>query len=309
MPAKKRVKTSFPWKLPVIIVLVLAVGGIAIKLMTEPSGPAIQPAPEPAVIPQETRPQQQPVTAPRSPDQPPATETDARPQASGGQVEQQPVATLSAAARQDPCEALTARIRELFTYLDEQPYTREYQYGGSMQSVLGGFARKLLENQPVIVQEDRDIFVLARNTAHLFRILGAKNLLFLKSILQEERGRLEHDIALLYRFTVNGCTTGAGFSLPFAGMYDYAAFFLTTVGGRSYLFRRQPDLRFLVEYYSLLIVDEANNRVKNRYGIDILEMLPVLRQDLQQATSLENREEYQQILDNLQRKYQENHGA
>ena len=42
--------------------------------------------------------------------------------------------------------------------------------------------------------------------------------------------------------------------LPLAGLYEYAGYFINTLGGQSYLFRRELYLRVLIRYYCLRLV-------------------------------------------------------
>ena len=56
---------------------------------------------------------------------------------------------------------------------------------------------------------------------------------------------------------------------PSSGFTITPVFFLNTLGGRSYMLRRESKLRMLVSYYAILIVDRANDEKFNRYGIDV----------------------------------------
>jgi hypothetical protein len=63
-------------------------------------------------------------------------------------------------------------------------------------------------------------------------------------------------------------------------LYYYAGFFLNTIGGRAYLFRRALGVRLLCSYYSLLIVHEADKQGKNSYGIDIFPFIAPLGKEI-----------------------------
>lgn len=63
-------------------------------------------------------------------------------------------------------------------------------------------------------------------------------------------------------------------------LYDYAAFFLTTLSGKSYLWRRDSKTRILATYYAVLIVDRANQEKMNRYNVDIKPPVAQLMDDL-----------------------------
>ncbi|MGW8288283.1 MAG: hypothetical protein ACWGOD_08570, partial [Desulfobulbales bacterium] len=82
-----------------------------------------------------------------------------------------------------------------------------------------------------------------------------------------------------------------------------------TLGGQSYLFRRELYLRILVRYYSILIIDRANDMDTNRYGIDIRYTLDSLISEIQGNGGLENRQEYLENLIRLQEHYQDKYGS
>ena len=63
-------------------------------------------------------------------------------------------------------------------------------------------------------------------------------------------------------------------------VYQYAGFFLNTIGGRAYLLRRTPSVRLLVSYYCILIIHEMDKEGKNHLGIDILPFVTTLKQEI-----------------------------
>ena len=71
-------------------------------------------------------------------------------------------------------------------------------------------------------------------------------------------------------------------------LYEYAGFFLNTLGGRNYLMRRNAQLRILTSYYCLLILDKANDETLNRYGIDIRPHIKLVLSEIKNAKSLTN---------------------
>ena len=86
-------------------------------------------------------------------------------------------------------------------------------------------------------------------------------------------------------------------------MYQYAGFFLTTLGGRSYLLRRDSKLRILINYYSILILDLANNEKMNSVGIDIRNHIELLFIDLSNQKGLVYCDGYLNELEALKTKY------
>ncbi|MCI5139568.1 MAG: hypothetical protein D3922_14425, partial [Candidatus Electrothrix sp. AR1] len=75
-------------------------------------------------------------------------------------------------------------------------------------------------------------------------------------------------------------------------------------GGRSYLFRRAPGTRLLVNYYAVLILDQANKKQLNSYGLDIREQLPWLIEEMEANNRLAHRERYLDKLYELAENYQ-----
>jgi hypothetical protein len=86
-------------------------------------------------------------------------------------------------------------------------------------------------------------------------------------------------------------------------MYDYAGFFLNTLGGHSYLYRRNSRIRLLTVYYSILAVHQANVRELNEEGLDLRFFLPLIFSEIQSRNDLLYEEDYLQTLTNLQLQY------
>jgi hypothetical protein len=92
------------------------------------------------------------------------------------------------------------------------------------------------------------------------------------------------------------------------GLYLYAGFFLNTLGGQSYLLRRDPHIRVLLRYYSVLVLDRANNEGVNIYGIDIRYHLNSVIEEMDAAGNLADSQAYISNLLQLQEKYQAEYG-
>jgi hypothetical protein len=147
--------------------------------------------------------------------------------------------------------------------------------------------------------------------AHFFRILGPKDILFLKDVLIHEQELIEPTMALFYKWSEIEAECQANdldIKLPLNGLYEYAGYFINTLGGQSYLFRRALYLRLLIRYYSILIIDRTNNVDANRYGIDIRYTLDSLISEIESSTDLASKNEYLQTLINLQESYQAKYG-
>ena len=114
-------------------------------------------------------------------------------------------------------------------------------------------------------------------------------------------------MALSYRWSEIGQQdpdNNLGLTIPFAPLYEYAGFFINTLGGQAYLFRRDPRIRLLVRYYAVLIIDRANDQHMNRHGIDIRVTIDSLIDEMEATRLLRGREEYLARLVALQTKYQ-----
>jgi hypothetical protein len=215
--------------------------------------------------------------------------------------------------QKNECQTTADRILLFFEYLDRQDYIREYLIKGSTLEHFKGIVSKLIANPPVVVRETDDLFAILDNMAHLFRILGPKDVLLIKDVLIHEREIIEPTMAVFYRWSEleTECTgTDLDLSLPLPGLYEYAAYFINTLGGQAYLFRRELYLRQLLRYYSVLIIDRANKADANRYGIDIRYTLDSLISEMQEGNEgLTNRQVYLENLVRLQKRYQAQYGA
>ena len=217
-------------------------------------------------------------------------------------------------APEQPNECLQTadKIILFFEHLDSQNYIREYSMKGSTRDHMNGIIKKLIANPPVVVRETDDLFAILNNMAHFFRVLGPKDILLIKDILINERELIEPTVALFYKWSEiepDCLNKNLNIKLPLVGLYEYAGYFINTLGGQSYLFRRALHLRLLLRYYSILIIDRANIVDANRYGIDIRYTLDALIAELQTNCDLENRQDYLENLIRLQDSYQAKYGS
>jgi hypothetical protein len=171
--------------------------------------------------------------------------------------------------------------------------------------------RQLLGHPPVVVRETDNLNTIQQNLIHFFRILGPADILTVKEILGSEPRTLEQTMAVLYTWSENypECSTsGEPLALPLENLYEYAGFFLNTLGGRGYLFRRDPGQRLLVQYYAVLILDRAETASLNRYGLDIRPPLAALVKEMENAEYLAGRDHYLEKLYSLEGKYLAKYG-
>lgn len=204
------------------------------------------------------------------------------------------------------CEPETATIKEFYAHLDEQEYLKPYQLGKPSEEYFSILLQKVVDNPPIVTGETDDLFNILKNTAHFFRIFGKKNIFTLKAILDREKDSFEKVLSDFYQLTGEpGCLEqGFGLHIPKSSLYDYAGFFLNTMGGRLYLFRRDSVSRMAVSYYSILIVDEANSNGTNKHGVDLAPSIKSLIDELENNGSvLRMRDEYLDTLYILEQKY------
>ncbi|MBT8331971.1 MAG: hypothetical protein KJP06_06530 [Deltaproteobacteria bacterium] len=213
----------------------------------------------------------------------------------------------SAAAKQDEpldFESIEQQIKAFFGYLDEQDYVQAYAFKGGTQGQFQVAMKKMSANPPSITDETVSLYNLYRNMAHFFRILGKKRVNLVRDILQNEGEILESAMQTFY----NWSTYEAG-DISITGqpslqtLYAYSGFFLNTLAGRSYLLRRDSKIRILTTYYSVLILDKANDEKFNSAGIDIRPHIEFLLNDFEGQMGLIYHKQYVSELQKLADKY------
>ncbi len=305
-PDRKRKKSGL--RRPFFLLLPVIAGLGLVWLLRQPGAPppagpgsekpatATLPAPTPAATEKATPRTPAPLSAkeqPSAPGPPAAEKIPASQQEIQASVEQ-----VQSRLTPPQCTAVARRLHRFFSGLDEKSYIREFRLDRPAQEYFLALAAKLLDNPPVVVRESDDLYTILTNMAHFFRIIGSRNIVVMKAIMHRERANMEDVLADLFLWSVNGTCHSDIFPLvaPLDEVYEYAGFFLNTLGGRSYLFRRESGTRLLVNYYSVLVIDRANREGINRHGIDLAHILPLLTREIEATNQLIYRETY---LDNL----------
>jgi hypothetical protein len=197
-------------------------------------------------------------------------------------------------------------IRKFYTHLDQQQYIKSFQVPTPSEVYFSALIQKILNTPPIVSGETSDLFNILKNTAHFFRIVGKNNIQVMKAILDQEKDSFEEVLAEYYRLTSYPDYLKTNFSLEVSeeSLYDYAGFFLTTMGGRLYLFRRDSVSRMVISYYAILIVDKANRDGRNSHGIDIRPAVETLIQELENSgAQLQLKDTYLDTLYGLKEKY------
>ncbi len=201
-------------------------------------------------------------------------------------------------------EEIDQQIRAFFTYLDEQDYVQAYQFKGGTYQQFQLALKKMETNPPSITDETASLYNLYRNMAHFFRVLGKSRVNLTRDVLQNENEILESVMQTFYLWATDETADKKKTGQPtLKTMYTYSGFFLNTLAGKSYLFRRNSKIRLLTTYYSILILDRANDEQLNPAGIDIRPHIEFLLNDLQNQIGLIHQKQYLSQLLQLADKY------
>ncbi|MGW8303857.1 MAG: hypothetical protein ACWGNO_17395 [Desulfobacterales bacterium] len=201
-------------------------------------------------------------------------------------------------------EEIEQQIKAFFTYLDEQDYVQAYQFKGGTYQQFQLVLQKLSANPPSITEETASLYNLYRNMAHFFRVMGKKRVNLTRDVLQNEGEILESAMQTFYRWATDETADKQKTGQPtLKTLYTYSAFFLNTLAGKSYLLRRNSKIRLLTTYYSVLILDRANDQQLNPAGIDIRPHIEFLLNDLQNQIGLIHQKQYLAELEKLADKY------
>lgn len=204
------------------------------------------------------------------------------------------------------CEELKSHITSFFTYLDKKGYKNSYGMKGGTYDFFVQMVKDLSENPPMVTGEMKDLSSLVRNMAYFYRILGNKRLRLVKEVLENESEILESLVLVFFAWSTSGDSCeGMIRGYPSLDvMYEYAGFFLNTLAGKSYLLRRDSKVRILSTYYSLLILDRANDETLNCHGIDIRPYIDFIFYDILNHRGLVYQKQYLTELVALKEKYQ-----
>ncbi|MGR0481006.1 MAG: hypothetical protein ACTFAL_06255 [Candidatus Electronema sp. V4] len=208
---------------------------------------------------------------------------------------EQPVLVPAAGQPAPPpmsCSQAAGKLRGFLDDLEKKSYLKEFNLRQPLRKHLDSMKDKLAAKSPTVVRETDDLYTVISNTAHFFRVIGKDNIQLLKTLLEQEQGKLEDMAAALHAASIGPDCPADTVQLPFSMAYEYSVFFLNTIGGRSYLFRREARTRLLTNYYALLLIDEANVRSLNSHGINISGMIQPLIREMEATNQLARKEEY-----------------
>jgi hypothetical protein len=154
---------------------------------------------------------------------------------------------------------------------------------------------------PIVTGESTDPYKLKLNQEHFLRVIGRENISLFVDILANETEMMESTAEMVFDWLNKGIETKSPeIRMTQEGLYEYSAFFLHTLSGKAYLWRRDSKTRILVTYYSILIVDKANREKMNRYHVDIKLPVAQLMDDLVNYRNLSYRGLYMKKLKTLE---------
>jgi len=197
------------------------------------------------------------------------------------------------------------RIKSFFSYLDEQEYIQSFKFKEGVYRQYQITIEKLSSKLPIVTGEMSSLYNIVRNVAHFYRVLGKKRVVLIRQMLENESEVIESVMRTFYLwFSMDdhGLSTVQG-RPSFKSMYEYAGYIINTLGGRSYLLRRNPNVRTLTIYYCVLILDKANDEELNSRGIDIRPYIKSSLMDIENQVGLAHQKEYLEKLKELRIKY------
>jgi len=206
---------------------------------------------------------------------------------------------------ENECQKMEKDLQEFFTYLDTKDYIKELKIEEGTFNHFIKIIRALSSNPPIPAGEGLNYDMIISNIYHFYRALELKDLELIKLILKNEADTMEINLALFYKWLMSNDKCGQKEGIPptLNTLYKYAGFLINSIGGRSYLFRRETRLRLLLYYYSLLIIHEADKKKMNNFGVDITPFLEPLAEEIENYKFLYFRKEYAGRLINLKDYY------
>jgi hypothetical protein len=204
------------------------------------------------------------------------------------------------------CEDIKRNLTAFFNHLDRKGYPQFFEIEKSSYELFKKIVAQLSEATPTVTGELVELPILMSNMAYFYRRLGKKQVDLIGEILKSESEISESVLSTFYHWALSckRCSAMAEECPSLETLYEYAGFFLNTLAGRSYLMRRNSRQRLLITYYSILILDKANEETVNRYGIDILPHLDFLASEINGQRELVHKKQYLAKLDSLKEKYQ-----
>ena len=219
--------------------------------------------------------------------------------------------TPTVATKEDnDCEEIETQIIEFFNYLNKKNYVKYLDKDRNTFARFKRIINKLALEPPMPVGERSSPNSMNKNIFYLFRILSFDDIQLLKQIMRNEADTLEINMDLFYNWLTLGeqCPENRRNRPPKEVLLRYAGFFMNTIGGRSYFYRRPPETRILLTYYCLRIINEADKTGENSYGLDIAPLIAPLLKEISTLEEFRFQDDYIQNLLELQAYYNKRRG-
>jgi hypothetical protein len=204
------------------------------------------------------------------------------------------------------CKELQKKTTSFFAYIAGRKYMDDFQAEKNTRDLFRQMVEELTKRRPVVVGEMKDLSSLINNVAHFYRVLGEDRIKLIVTIFDKESFLMEDAMANFYEWA-SLCSECEQMETPCPSievLYQYAGFFLNTLAGRSYLLRRDSKVRTLTTYYSVLILDRANDKSLNPHGIDIRPFITLSLYEAASVKGLTYQNRYLGKLQALRDKYQ-----
>ena len=206
-----------------------------------------------------------------------------------------------------PCDQAQKDLVGLFEFLDGREYVQRILSNQRSYVRFKQAIKRLTAQPPMPAGESLDPAQMMRNTYYFFRSLNRDDLRLAIELIRNEEASMELDMDVFYRWLMSGnrCPDPEGIRPPFSVSYRYAGFFLNTIGGRAYLYRRSEGVRLLVSYYCLLILKEADKRKVNTFGIDVRPLIGPILGEMDHYPGFQFRATYLENLKQLEAYYRQ----
>ncbi len=210
-------------------------------------------------------------------------------------------------SQEEYCWEIEKGFRELFAYLNQEGHIQDQATDIDIYDRFKTILAKLSSQPPIPAGERMDSLTMIDNVYHFYRVLDEEEIRLIRQILKDEVDSIEMNLGTLYKWLMptGPCPNVEEARPSLDVLYSYAGFFLNTIGGRAYLFRRSTPVRLLVSYYSVLIVHEADKRGKNTHGIDVFPEISRLAKEISAYPGFLLQNTYIQQLTELQNYYLE----
>lgn len=206
--------------------------------------------------------------------------------------------------RRASSEEIEREVASFFRYLDSRDYIAAYGLKGGTFAEYRKAVDTLSKNPPILTGEMDSLHRLLLNMAHLFRISGKLRIRLAKDIMNNEADIIEPVMRTFYLwFTSNDNPPPKKARPSLEVLYIYSGYFMNTIGGRSYLLRRDPKVRTLTYYYCVLLLDKANDEKLNMYGLDIRPHIEKSYKEIKSQIGLFDQNIYLSKLESLKKKY------